>query len=135
MINHIRITETILYVNDQEASSRFYQRIFRAAPDLDVPGMTEFILADNCKIGIMPNKGIAKILAGKTPDPDKGNGIPRCELYLYVDNLQHEFDNAVKGGAEMISPILIRNWGDKVCYFADPDGHIIAFAEKTENGN
>lgn len=23
-----------------------------------------------------------------------------------------------------------RDWGDKVCYFADVDGHIIAFAEK-----
>lgn len=22
-----------------------------------------------------------------------------------------------------------RDWGDRVCYFADPNGHIIAFAE------
>lgn len=135
MINHIRIAETILYVNDQEASSRFYQQLFRAKPGLDVPGMTEFILAGNCRIGIMPNKGIAKILAGKTPHPDSGNGIPRCELYLYVDDLQLEFDNALKSGAELISPVLDRDWGDRVCYFADPDGHIIAFTEKIEKGN
>lgn len=78
----------------------------------------------------MPNNGIAKIFEGKTPHPGSGNGIPRCELYLHVDDIQLEFDNAIKSGATLISPVMDRNWGDKACYFSDPDGHIIAFAEK-----
>lgn len=135
MIKHIKLIETILYVNDQETSCAFYQNIFRKEADLNVPGMTEFNLSDNCKIGLMPNNGIAKILVDKTPHPDCGNGIPRCELYLYVDNVQLEFDNATKNGARLISPILDRNWGDKACYFSDPDGHIIAFAEKINKEN
>ena len=135
MIKHIKLIETILYVNDQETSCKFYQNIFRMQADLNVPGMTEFHLSDNCKIGLMPNKGIAKILADKTPHPDSGNGIPRCELYLSVDNIQLEFDNAIKSGAKLISPIIDRDWGDKVCYFSDPDGHIIAFAEKIKKEN
>lgn len=135
MIKHIKLIETILYVNDQETSCKFYQNIFRIQADLNVPGMTEFHLSDNCKIGLMPNKGIAKILTDKTPHPDNGNGIPRCELYLYVDNIQFEFDNATKSGAKLISPIIDRDWGDKVCYFSDPDGHIIAFAEKINKEN
>ena len=130
MIKHIKLFETILYVNDQEASSQFYQNIFRKAPDLHVPGMTEFRLTAGCSIGLMPNNGIAKILAGKTPHPELGNGIPRCELYLHVDDVQLEFDNAAKSGARLISPVMDRDWGDKACYFSDPDGHIIAFAEK-----
>lgn len=130
MENQIKLIETIFYVNDQETSSKFYQDIFRKIPDLNVPGMTEFILSDNCKIGLMPNKGIAKILGNKTPHPDKGIGIPRCELYFYVDNIELEFENAIKSGATLISEIIARDWGDKVCYFSDPDGHILAFAEK-----
>ena len=131
-MKHIQLIEIILYVKDQEASSIFYERILRRKPDLNVPGMTEFIVSENCKIGLMPNKGIAKILADKTPHPDSGNGIPRCELYLYVDNIQYEFDNAIKCGAKLISPITVMNWGDRACYFSDPDGHILAFAEKNE---
>lgn len=131
MINHIKLIETILYVNDQTISCLFYQSLFRTAPDLNVPGMTEFNLAYNCKIGLMPNKGIAKILDNQTPHPDSGTGIPRCELYLYVDNVRVEFDNAIECGAKLISPIIDRDWGDSVCYFSDPDGHIIAFAEET----
>lgn len=129
-MKHIQLIETILYVSDQQASADFYTKLFRQKPDLNVPGMTEFKLAENFKLGLMPNKGIAKILSGKTPYPDEGNGIPRCELYLYVDNIQSEFDNAAKAGARLISPLEDRDWGDRVCYFADRDGHIIAFAEK-----
>lgn len=129
-MKHIKIIETILYVNNQEASKEFYEKIFRKTPDLHVPGMTEFNLSENCKLGLMPNKGIAKILSDKTPHPDEGNGIPRCELYLYVEDIKLEYDNAIKSGAKLISPIIDRDWGDKVCYFSDPDGHIIAFAQK-----
>jgi uncharacterized glyoxalase superfamily protein PhnB len=126
MIKHVQI---ILYVKDQVRAKRFYEQLFRKAPDLDVPGMTEFILSDVCKLGIMPNNGIAKILGNKTPHPDEGNGIPRCELYLRVDNAANECAHALSIGAILINPLSDRDWGDKVGYFADPDGHIIAFAE------
>jgi len=129
-LKHIQLIETILYVNDQQKSAVFYTKLFRQNPDLNVTGMTEFKLAENCKLGLMPNKGIAKILLDKTPHPDQGNGIPRCELYLYVENIELEFENAMKIGAKLISEIKNQDWGDKVCYFADIDGHIIAFAEK-----
>lgn len=129
-MKHIQFIETILYVNDQQASADFYTNLFRQNPDLNVPGMTEFKLAGNYKLGLMPNNGIAKILSDKTPHPEQGNGIPRCELYFYVENIEFEFDNATKIGAKLISEIKDQEWGDKVCYFADIDGHIIAFAEK-----
>jgi hypothetical protein len=92
-MKHIQFIQTIIYVDDQQQSSDFYTKIFRQDPDLDVPGMTEFKLAENFKFGIMPNKGIAKILENKTPHPDKGNGIPRCELYFTVENI--EIDSGV----------------------------------------
>ena len=129
-MQHIQFIHTILYVNDQQLSTEFYTKLFSQNPELNVPGMTEFQLAKNFKLGLMPNKGIAKILADKTPHPDKGNGIPRCELYLYVENIEWEYTNAINTGAQLISKIKDRDWGDKVCYFADPDGHIITFAEK-----
>lgn len=133
MINRFILFETILYVKNQQESAVFYTKLFRQEPDLNVPGMTEFILAPNCKLGLMPNYGIAKILSDKTPHPNLGNGIPRCELYYYAENIELEFDNAINAGAHLISPIIDRDWGDRACYFSDPDGHIIAFAQKIIN--
>ncbi len=122
--------EIILYVSDQEKSMQFYEKLLRVSPDLHVPGMTEFRLSENCKLGLMPNNGIAKILSDKTPHPTTGNGIPRCELYFNVDDVEYEFQHALNIGATLISEIEVRSWNEKVCYFADNDGHIIAFAEK-----
>lgn len=126
----IQALEIILYVEDQPASRDFYTKLLREKPVLDVPGMTAFVLSDRCRLGLMPNKGIIKILADHTPDPASGNGIPRCELYLYVDDAEAEAIHAEAIGAKLISQVSDRDWGDKAGYFADPDGHIIAFAEK-----
>ncbi len=131
-MSQILFTEIILYVEDQQRSTAFYTKLLRKNPVLNVPGMTEFELSQTCKLGLMPNSGIAKILSDKTPHPQTGNGIPRCELYLIVKDLEIEFENAKQAGAKLISPPEDRDWGDRVCYFADPDGHIIAFAIKIE---
>ena len=122
--------QTILYVSDQNESAHFYQKLFGKKPELHVPGMTEFHLTENVKLGLMPNKGIAKILKDKTPHPQEGNGIPRCELYLTVEDIHAAFENAHNCGATLIRPIEDRDWGATVCYFADRDGHILAFAQK-----
>ena len=108
-MHHISLIQIILYVSDQEQSKDFYAKIFRKTPDLHVPGMTEFILSESCKLGLMPNNGIAKILQDTTPHPESGNGIPRCELYFYVEDIQLEFQNTLESGALLISPIEDRN--------------------------
>ncbi|MEI6091263.1 MAG: VOC family protein [bacterium] len=123
---HINI---ILYVENQELSTEFYSKLFRQEPDLFVPGMTEFNLAENVTLGLMPSKGIVRLLGDKIKNPDLANGIPRAELYLSVDDLPAEYDNAIACGAILLSEIEPRDWGDDACYFADPDGHVIAFAK------
>ena len=122
--------EFILYVSNQEKSRNFYQILLQQKPSLDVSGMTEFTLNDFVKIGLMPNEGIAKIITPKLPHPTSGIGIPRCELYLQVDNIESIFEEAKQAGAIEISPITLRDWGDYVGYISDFDGHVIALASK-----
>lgn len=126
------ITESIFifYVADQQKSRGFYQEVLGKNPVLDVPGMTEFEINNSSKLGLMPEKGIINILSDKTPDPAKGNGIPRCELYLYVDDPAAYFERALKAGAKEISELEKRNWGDEAAYCADADGNVIVFAKK-----
>lgn len=122
--------EFILYVSNQEKSRDFYQILLQQKPSLDVSGMTEFTLNDFVKIGLMPNDGIAKVITPKLPHPTSGIGIPRCELYLQVDNIETIFEEAKQAGATEISPITLRDWGDYVGYISDFDGHVIAIATK-----
>lgn len=124
--------EFILYVADQSRSKEFYSAILQQEPSLDVPGMTEFTLAENLKLGLMPENGIAKIITPTMEHPSTGSGIPRCELYYYVDDVSAAVARALKSGAKEVNSISERDWGDTVGYVADPDGHVIAFAKKTK---
>jgi predicted lactoylglutathione lyase len=132
MIPYIEMDSTvefILYVKDQKHSTTFYRALLQKDPRLEVPGMTEFIISENIILGLMPEKGIAQILTGM-PHPETGNGIPRCELYLFVDDPSEHYKRGIEAGAKGISDAQARNWGHNVSYIADPDGHIIAFAKK-----
>jgi len=121
--------EFILYVKNQEKSKYFYQHLLEIIPSLDVPGMTEFKLKNQIKLGLMPENGIVNILKDKVPHPKTGNGIPRCELYLKVNDALKYMQRGIQLGGKEISRLEKRNWGDKVGYISDLDGHIIAFAE------
>lgn len=118
----------ILYVANQPLAKDFYKHVLQQNPVLDVPGMTEFRINGQTRLGIMPEAGIAKLLGEEIAHPASANGIPRSEVYLYVDNPVMYYQRAVDAGAKAISPLQQRNWDDEVAYCADIDGHIIAFA-------
>jgi predicted enzyme related to lactoylglutathione lyase len=121
--------EFILYVADHARSSSFYRTLLDRAPEVHVPGMTEFALGNGFKLGLMPERGIARIISGPLPHPERGQGIPRCELYLLVENLPAALVLAERAGAVPVAPAEDRDWGHRVAYYADPDGHVIALAQ------
>lgn len=120
----------IIYVKNQDKSKEFYEELLGMSPKLHVPGMTEFNLDDKAALGIMPEDGIMRILNNKIQHPKQANGISRCEIYLYVDNPDEYYERLIRVGGEGISKGELRNWGDYVAYWADIDGHIIAFAKQ-----
>lgn len=119
----------ILYVSDQDSSTEFYSNVLDQKPSLYVPGMTEFILNNGSSLGLMPVSGIKKLLGNQLPDPNKAFGIPKSEVYLFVDDPASYHNRALKNNAKELSPLQERNWGDVVAYSLDPDGHVLAFAK------
>lgn len=119
----------ILYVRDQEQSKKFYATVLAQEPALHVLGMTEFSLNSECVLGLMPERGIKRLLGNRLPDPEPGSGIPRAELYLRVDDPSVYHHRAIEAGAREISGLEARDWGDVAAYSLDPDGHVIAFAK------
>lgn len=117
----------ILYVADQAAAKDFYAAVLGQAPRLDVPGMTEFELEPGCVLGLMPEKGIQRLLPA-LPDPSAGRGSPRAEVYLTVPDPAASHARALAAGARELSPLEPRGWGDKAAYSLDPNGHVLAFA-------
>lgn len=121
----------IFYVRDQQRSTDFYAAALGVAPRLNVPGMTEFALAGGAVLGLMPERGIVTLLGSNLPDPSGASGIPRAELYVFVDAPDEAVARAIGAGARLLSPLQPRDWGDSVAYVLDPDGHVLAFAAPT----
>lgn len=118
----------ILYVADQVRSRDFYAAVLTIQPRLDVPGMTEFALPGGGVLGLMPQAGIKKLLGERLPNPARGQGIPRAELYLTLSDPDRYHAGALAAGAVELSPLQPRDWGHCVAYSLDPDGHVLAFA-------
>jgi len=118
----------ILYVADQEKSCAFYARLLDREPRLHVPGMTELELGRGAVLGLMPEAGIKRLLGDRLPDPARGAGAPRSELYLLVESPGAWHARALAAGAVELSPPEPRDWGHLVSYALDPDGHVLAFA-------
>jgi len=119
----------ILYVADQDAARRFYAQVLDREPQLDVPGMTEFALAAEAVLGLMPAAGVRRLLGPTLPDPAAAAGAPRAELYLRVADAAAHHARALAAGARELSALAARDWGERVAYSLDPDGHVLAFAE------
>jgi catechol 2,3-dioxygenase-like lactoylglutathione lyase family enzyme len=120
-----RRAHLILYVRDQGASARFWEAALATPPTLDVPGMTEFTLAEGAVLGLMPADGIRRLLPAL---PEPTHGVPRAEVYLVVDDPAAAHARALAAGARELSPLAARDWGHEASYALDPDGHVVAFA-------
>jgi len=120
----------ILYVADPARSSAFYAAALGRAPRLQVPGMTEFDLAEGAVLGLMPVEGIRRLLGPPLPDPGRAQGVPRAELYLVVADAAAAHARALAAGGRELSPPLPRDWGHRAGYLLDPDGHVLAFASR-----
>ncbi len=121
----------ILYVADQARSRAFYRAVLQAEPKLDVPGMTEFTLSTGSVLGLMPARGIKALLGERLPDPAPAAGIPRAELYLLVDDAAAMHRRALAAGATEVAPLAPRDWGHTAAYSLDPDGHVLAAAQRS----
>ncbi len=128
----ILTSQTILYVDDQERSAAFYRAVLNQPPRLHVPGMTEFELAGDAVLGLMPRAGIIRLLGSANPAPDGPTGLLRAELYLLVDDPAAYLRRALDAGARPLSDLAPRDWGDLAAYCLDPDGHVLAFASVME---
>ena len=119
----------ILFVQNQDRSTEFYNEVLGIEPRLFVPGMTEFELPGGTITGLMPEVGIRRLLdLPQMEEVGYATGI-KSECYLLVNNAEAFLQRALDRGAELLSPVQARDWGHQAGYCRDLDGTILAFAQ------
>ena len=125
----IHASHFILYVAEQARARDFYVALIGAPPRLDVPGMTELELGSGVVLGLMPERGIERLLGRTLPSPPFVKGTVRAEVYLVVDEPDAWHARALAAGARELDAARERDWGHRVSYVLDLDGHVLAFAD------
>jgi lactoylglutathione lyase len=125
----LRFGYTILYVSDVPASLDFYERALGQRrrfvhesgqyAELDT-GPTVLALAAR------------ELAAANVPGlyrPERRTGAqPTFEVCFVTDAVQTAFDQAIRGGAEEVTPPQTKPWGQDVAYVRDPDGNLVEIA-------
>ncbi len=127
----IEKSHIILFVDNQDISTAFYENLLLKKADLNVKGMTEFHVNQQLTIGLMPSLGIDKILDNQLKSPSGINNVAKCELYLLIEDFENEYIRIKNSGVTLISEAQPRDWGHTVAYFSDSDSNIIAIAKYT----
>ena len=64
--------------------------------------------------------------------PESG-GSPSMGLHIYLENVDQDFDRAVKAGAKVEMPVMDQFWGDRYGRLKDPFGHKWSIATHTKD--
>ncbi|MBI3554441.1 MAG: VOC family protein [Elusimicrobia bacterium] len=123
-----------LCVNNAASALDFYKRAFGASELMRMPGPGGKIMHAKIKIGDsiifvsdefpeMPN-------SCRAPQTLKG---ATSAVYLYVEDVDASFAQAVKAGGKVNMPLTDMFWGDRYGQIQDPFGHIWALATHKED--
>ena len=117
---------TILYVDNVEQTISFYNKAFGfkkkfLSPDSDygelISGQTTIAFGSNALGDSNFKNGFKKLESN-----DKPFGL---EMAFSTENIDADFENALKAGATEYEPIKEKPWGQKVGYLRDINGFLI----------
>jgi len=127
---------TILYVEDVEKTISFYESAFGfqkkfITPEGDygelISGETTIAFASNSLGNSNFKKGFRKLSLKDMP-----NGV---EMAFTTENIEADFDKALKVGAVEYEKIKAKPWGQKVGYLRDLNGFLIEVCTPVKNKN
>jgi flavin reductase (DIM6/NTAB) family NADH-FMN oxidoreductase RutF/predicted enzyme related to lactoylglutathione lyase len=126
-----RHEKTILAAADLKKTVAFYTDAFDWEIIKKEKSYVEFALPEGRSLSICTRETCA-VQSGVAAPRDAIQGSSGVQLYLRCDDLPRVIANLHTAGAAPLSKVRIRDWGDEVAYFADPDGHVIAVARRAK---
>jgi len=127
-----RTVTPYLVVSSAAAAIDFYKRAFGAKEIARMDGPQGKIAHAEIKIGdsmIM----LSDEMPGSDAKAPQSIGGTAVSIFLYLDNVDKTFKDAVSAGAKTIMPPTDMFWGDRFGKLTDPYGHSWALATHKED--
>lgn len=118
-----------LTCKDAARAIDYYKKVFNAQEIMRMPSPDGKISHAELKIG----DSIIFLNDEMGPPTGAGSGTPRMSLFLYVEDADTIFHNAVKAGGKVDMPLENQFWGDRYGKLTDPFGHQWGIATHVED--
>jgi PhnB protein len=121
-----------LVVNDASRAIEFYKQAFGAKETVRMAGPGGKIGHAELKIGDSMIMLSDEMPGSGNRSPQSLGGSP-VSIFLYVENVDSVFNQAVNAGAKADRPPQDMFWGDRFGSLTDPFGHLWALATHIED--
>ena len=121
-----------LVLSDAAGAIDFYKRALGAQELLRMPAPDGKIMHAEIKVGDSPIMLSDEFPEYGTRSPKSLGGTP-ASLYVYVENVDAVFNQAVAAGAKALMPLQDMFWGDRYAKLEDPFGHQWQLATHVED--
>ncbi|MCY6381256.1 VOC family protein [Hoeflea prorocentri] len=120
----MRFVNPLPFVADMDRSRRFYTQVLGLEI---VEDHGDFVRFDN-GFAIHEGASLLRSVFGRTSKPTEPFGRDNLVLYFEVEDLDATFADIGKK-VDLIHPVQMQGWGQRVFRFHDPDRHIIEIGE------
>ncbi|MFB8757647.1 VOC family protein [Streptomyces nigra] len=121
-----KISALTLFVEDLEATKRFYRDVFRLPVTYEDENSAVFDFG-NTIINLLRSTAAHELIdPARVADPDSGS---RLQLTLPVDDVDAMCKELTARGVTLLNGPMDRPWGIRTAGFQDPGGHIWEIAQ------
>lgn len=123
---------TVLAVENLKRARDFYKEVFNFEIEIDVPVAVQFKLPNGHDLMLYQKENFAENTGKMTESVSKGK-TSGTELYFHVSDIESITIKLEQLGANKLSSLAIKPWGDEVAYYSDFDGNVLAIGKKIAN--
>jgi len=120
MAKTARLGWVVLYVDDIEVSSAFYEGVFGLERTVDWEGYREYATGPT-KFGLLDRTQARS----HVPAADGGSRSSQVSFLVELEQVDQTYLTAVAAGAVGMVEPADKPWGQRIGYVADPDDHLI----------
>jgi predicted enzyme related to lactoylglutathione lyase len=123
--------QVIFAVTDVARASDFYDRAFGWQRNPLVEGSTnyvEYLLPDGGAVGLYAREGFASEVGAEPVELD--GRVSAAYLYVRVEDAEQTVGAIEAAGGRTLNALADRAWGERAAWFADPDGNVVAVAQR-----
>ncbi|WP_166345260.1 VOC family protein [Phytoactinopolyspora limicola] len=117
-----RIGYVIWFVHSLDRSVAFYRDVIGLEVRLEGDGYVEFAM-DNVKFALFERAKLPELIGRAGGQPPSG------EIAFVVDDVDAVAVRLREAGAEVLTGPTDRPWGQRTLHVADPDGHVVEYAQ------